>query len=1222
MKISCTRLQNFSALCLFLLLFGFVQYGEAQISYASTNFASAGDTFLLSRAKLDSLGSANFAQTGANFNWNYSALRPLLQSTDRYIGAATTGYRASFVASCIAGGGGVVACNTQWNNLVNLGHRSLDSIQLGTFSFSDVVQHYNKTGALLPANVLGMTLGLNGINIPMTVPYQRPDSILRFPLTYNKRDSCISKYSIDLTAQGVRFIYKATAKRVNHIEGWGPLTTPYKNYASTLKLKSTITNTDTVIVNGTAIPVPVVVKIEYSWFELNNKRPVMKVLGSVASGATVYSHIEYIDTARCLNPVAASNKTPLVPYLNTTTGSVSVDFNNMSINASQYQWNFGDAASGALNTSTSSDPSHSYTIAGTYSVQLISCNNKCQPFQCDTVTIPLTILDSTNVVANFSYYPLQPCAGDTVKFNNQSLNATNYQWNFGDNTSSVQTNPEKAYSNPGTYDVTLIAINGTSRDTLKQQIAVLGVPAAAFTPAGNFNFCKNDSVYLNASGGNYYQWSDGSVSPILKVKATGIYFVKAFNNCGVSTSASDTIKAFPYVTPTIAINSNEGTTVCAGNSTTFITFAPYAGPNPIYQWKRNSVNVGTNASTYTHTGLLDNDTIICLLTSNYQCQLSSNATSNKIIMTVLPYQTPAVSISASQSNICTGTNVTFYAYPMNGGLVPSYQWKLNNNNVGTNSSSYASNTLANSDVVKCKITSNYQCLNRDTAISPGVTMTVNQATPSVTITANPAGPVCPNTSVTFTATPTNGGAAPTFQWRRNLTNVGTSSLTYMNAALLNNDTIRVIMTSNASCAIPTTATSNVIKMVVGNNLLPSIAITPTPGDSICSGTDVTFTAQGTVTGTNPVFKWKVNSIDTGASLNTFSSAVLEDSAVVTCVMVSNAACATPTTVTSNSVRMKVKPVLEPSISIRTDTNTICEGTSVLFTSSTIHPGDHPVYQWKINNQSANDSSDSFQTTSLINGDIVSCELTSNATCAIPMAVESSGDTMTVLSKPISTITITGSTSFCEGLQAELSAPAGLIYEWNTGDTTQTIVVDSSGEFTVKVTDSNLCQTISDTALITKYPLPAIPIIHRTDDTLYSTQASAYQWFRNDTVLAEDTSRQYLLLNDGNYRVEITDSTGCTNQSDNFSVIGLKISQTESEISIGLYPNPNNGQFVMTLMDATPKHILFTDVTGRKIADQKTNTAIAHFDFSELPYGLYFAEVKWGDSRKILRFSIQ
>ncbi len=185
-----------------------------------------------------------------------------------------------------------------------------------------------------------------------------------------------------------------------------------------------------------------------------------------------------------------------------------------------------------------------------------------------------------------------------------------------------------------------------------------------------------------------------------------------------------------------------------------------------------------------------------------------------------------MSISASPLGaICSGTSVTFTATPANGGTTPNYQWQLNGGNVGSNSTIYTNAALANGDVVTCVMTSNATpCLTGSPSTSNTVTMTVNPNLPaSVNIVASPSGAICSGTSVSFTATPTNGGTTPNYQWQLNGGNVGSNSTTYTNAALANGDVITCIMISNATpCLTGSPATSNGITMVV--NLSPT---TPT-----------------------------------------------------------------------------------------------------------------------------------------------------------------------------------------------------------------------------------------------------------------------------------------------------------------------------------------------------------------------------------------------------------
>jgi hypothetical protein len=72
---------------------------------------------------------------------------------------------------------------------------------------------------------------------------------------------------------------------------------------------------------------------------------------------------------------------------------------------------------------------------------------------------------------------------------------------------------------------------------------------------------------------------------------------------------------------------------------------------------------------------------------------------------------------------------------------------------------------------------------------------------SVTIVSDDAdNSIVSGTSVTFTATPTNGGSTPFYQWKKNGVNVGTDSDTYTDAALVDNDVITVEMTNEITCA--------------------------------------------------------------------------------------------------------------------------------------------------------------------------------------------------------------------------------------------------------------------------------------------------------------------------------------------------------------------------------------------------------------------------------------
>lgn len=207
----------------------------------------------------------------------------------------------------------------------------------------------------------------------------------------------------------------------------------------------------------------------------------------------------------------------------------------------------------------------------------------------------------------------------------------------------------------------------------------------------------------------------------------------------------------------------------------------------------------------------------------------------------------------------------------------------------------------------------------DFVINPSVT-------PSISIAANPGDNICAGTSVTFTATPTNGGASPTYQWKLNGGNVGSNSDTYVNASLANGDQVTCEMTSNAACASPATVTSNTVTMTVNANVTPSVSISANPAGAICAGTNVTFTATASNTGGGTVtYDFKVNggSVQSGAS-DTYASTTLANNDQVTCdISISGGTCLTASTATSNTITMTVNAL--PTANAGSALAAFCQG---------------------------------------------------------------------------------------------------------------------------------------------------------------------------------------------------------------------------------------------------------------------------------------------------------
>ena len=247
-----------------------------------------------------------------------------------------------------------------------------------------------------------------------------------------------------------------------------------------------------------------------------------------------------------------------------------------------------------------------------------------------------------------------------------------------------------------------------------------------------------------------------------------------------------------------------------------------------------------------------------------------------------------ISISSSANPVCSGTSVTFSSTPTNGGTTPVYQWKVNGNSInGATGSTYAY-IPAGGDQVACVLASNASCISGNPATSNTVTMNVNALQLVSVVIDAASNPVCSGTQVTFTATSTNGGASPVYQWKVNgssISNATDVTYTYMPA---NSDQVSCLVTSNTTCPSGNPAVSAPVTMTV-NPPLPAFAslqnITVSSSGISCeaaryiktadSGTLFTIEAGGSVTliATDSIRMKPGTTVASGGYLNGFITSV-------------------------------------------------------------------------------------------------------------------------------------------------------------------------------------------------------------------------------------------------------------------------------------------------------------------------------------------------------------
>ena len=582
--------------------------------------------------------------------------------------------------------------------------------------------------------------------------------------------------------------------------------------------------------------------------------------------------------------------------------------------ADSIHWDFGDPASGPANYSNLPNSSHIYNTSGSFTVELFvrHIDNRT-----DTSWQTITIVSSPQI----SLGPDRTiCNGDSTTFDAGACSGCTYVWKDLGSGLIVGTSQTFKTGLAGGYAVTVTGANGCNgHDTV--QLMTTPIPLVTNSPLSK-NICSGDFTNITLTSnlpgtiftyvaipltGGVTGWIANGTGPTINqqlfnwLTTPGLieYQIVPQNGLclGPPVDYLVTIDHGDSIKVSISPSANN---ICAGTPVSFTSIPVNGGTNPTYKWFVNSVFTGITTPNYSFTPA-NNDVVNCELTSSIPTCISNNpATSNSITMTVNPNLPVSVTIAPNANPICAGTLVTFTATPVNGGTTPAYTWKVNGITIaGANLSTY-SYIPANGDLVNCILTSSEICTSGNPASSIQHQVFVSPNLPgSITITAS-ANPFCLGSSVTFTATPTNGGTTPSYLWKVNGINSGTNSpnYTYIPA---NNDQVSCILTSTELCTSGNPASSIIITMIQNNSLPASVNITPT-SNPFCPGSSVTFTASPVNGGTTPSYIWKVNGNTVGTNSPTYSYNPANNDSV-RCIMTSNLTCVTGSPASSSKIIM-------------------------------------------------------------------------------------------------------------------------------------------------------------------------------------------------------------------------------------------------------------------------------------------------------------------------------
>ncbi len=393
--------------------------------------------------------------------------------------------------------------------------------------------------------------------------------------------------------------------------------------------------------------------------------------------------------------------------------------------------------------------------------------------------------------------------------------------------------------------------------------------------------------------------------------------------------------------------------------------------------------------------------------------------------------------------------------------------------------------------------------------SPVFTVAIHflACTSSPTPTVSSAGNItniCPGDSVLLTGS----GSFNTYTWFRGNTQVGVGQSYYATQAGF----YQVYVTDVTGCP-----GYSAFYQITETPL--NAAITPSGATTFCQGGSVVLDAGSGMASYNWNGGATTQTITVTAS-GTFS------------VTVSNGSCS----VTSAPVTVTVNPVPAVPVVTPSGATTFCQGQNVTLTSSVANS-----YHWNGGATSQAITVNQSGNYSVTVSNAFSCSATSavtNVTVDVPNA----------------TITPSGAITFCQGDSVILTAAANSSYLWNYTITSQSIIANTSGTYSVVVTDGLGCTDSSQT-VVTVNPNPATPTINLVGNTLVSSAATGNQWYLNGVLIVGATLPSYTFTQNGLYTVVVTNVNGCSVSSATYNLTSINIAEHYSSSEINVYPNP-------------------------------------------------------------------
>ena len=661
------------------------------------------------------------------------------------------------------------------------------------------------------------------------------------------------------------------------------------------------------------------------------------------------------------------------------------------------------------------------------------------------------------------------CQGTNVSFTAIPVNGGSspaYQWKLnGANVGSGG----NTYSNAGLNNSDVITVVLTSNATCLSQstgnssdvvMTVNPIPSTAGNIIGSTTQCVGTSVtysVANIAGASSYEWTlpsgwsgnstTNSITTVVGANGGNIS-VSGVNSCG--TGGAQSINVSVNTAPAVPISISGNLNVCAASQQTY-SVAPVSGASS-YTW---TLPLGWTGSSTSNTIDVNTGTTSgnITVTANNSCGNSAPQSIAVNVGSVPPISSPI----AGATSVCAGTSQTYSVNPVAGAT--SYNWTLPSGWTGSSTTNNIT-TTAGSSGGNISVTASFAC-----GVSLPQTLAVSVLfVPVLSGTISGSTNVCNGAQATFSIASVNG--ATNYNW------------TAPAGWAITNNNNSAVMTAGTSSGNIGISVSNACG--VSNTLQLAVTVSSTPAQpgaisgsqSVCSGSTNTYSIA-TVSGASS-YTWNLPAGWTGTSnSNTINAIAGLSSGNITVTANNSCGNSAPQSIAVNVG--SVPPISSPIAGA----TSVCAGTSQTYSVNPVAGA--TSYNWTLpSGWTGSSTTNNITTTAGSSGGNIS--VTASFACGVSLPQTLA---VSVLSVPVLSGTISGSTNVCSGAQATFSitslngatnynwtAPAGWAITNNNNSAVMT-AGSASGNVTINV--DNACGVSNTLQLaVTVSSTPAQP----------------------------------------------------------------------------------------------------------------------------------------------------